>query len=134
MLRLSLDFWIIWKCRGIMNITKVLIEFLIIFIVVYGFYYFFIIKKCKKDKKVVPAEVNLILSIYKIDVEKIDLYKMIKVVSLVTTIILSLIITIISEFFDNTIILLVFGTLISVLVAIICYRFIGKYYEKISNK
>ena len=118
-----------------MNINKVLIEFGITFVIVFVFYYFFIIRKCKKDKKIVPVEVNLILSVYKIDAERINLYQMIKVVSLTTTIILSIIITIISEFFNNTIILLIFCTLISVLVAIIIYRIIGRYYQKksISN-
>ena len=116
-----------------MNIIKVLFEFVITFVIVFLFYYFFFIKKCKKNKKDVPVEVNLILSIYKINPKKINLYQMIKVVSFVTIIVLSIIITIISEFFSNTIILLVFGTLISVLVAIICYRQIGKYYEKQSN-
>ena len=59
---------------------------------------------------------------------------MVKVVSFVTTCILSIIITMISVFFDSTIIILIFGTLISLSVAIICYRIIGKYYEKQSNK
>lgn len=117
-----------------MNIVKVLIEFLITFVIVYSFYYFFIIRKCKKNKKVIPTEVSLILSFYKINIEKINLYQMIKLVSLVTTIVISIIITIISNFFDNTIILLIFGTLISVVVAIIFYRIIGKHYENLSNK
>lgn len=118
-----------------MNIEKVLIEFLVIFIIVYLFYYFFAIKKYKNDKSVVPVEVSLILLTYRIDAKKIDLYQMIKVVSLVTTTIISVIITIINEFFNNTIVIsLIFGTLISVLVAIILYRIIGKHYEKISHK
>ena len=117
-----------------MNMVKVLIEFVVSFIIVYLFYYFFIIKKCKKNKKIVPAEVNIILSLYKIDPDKIDLYQMIKVVSIVTTFIIALIITIISVFFNNTIIIIIFGTLISVLIAIIIYRIIGKHYEKISMK
>lgn len=117
-----------------MDVKKVLIEFIITFVTVYLVYYFLVIRKCKKDKKIVPTEVNLILSFYKIDIKKINLYQMIKVVSMVTTIIISVIITIISLFFDNTIILLVFGTLISIVVAVICYRMIGKHYEKVSNK
>ena len=117
-----------------MDVKKVLIEFVITFVTVYLVYYFLVIRKCKKDKKIVPTEVNLILSFYKIDIKKINLYQMIKVVSMVTTIIISVIITIISLFFDNTIILLVFGTLISIVVAVICYRMIGKHYEKVSNK
>lgn len=117
-----------------MDIKKVLIEFIITFVVIYLVYYLLIIRKCKKDKKYVPSEVNLILMFYKIDIKKIDLFQMIKVVSIVTTLILSIIITIISEYFDSTIIVMVFGTLISLVIAIICYRFIGSYYEKQSNK
>ena len=117
-----------------MNIVRVLIEFLITFIVIYLFYYFFIIRKCKKNKKIVPVEVNLILLIYKIDIKKINLYQMIKIVSLATTLVISIIITIISKFFNSTIILLLFGSLISVLVAIILYQIIGRYYLKKSQK
>ena len=117
-----------------MDIKKVLIEFVITFAIVYLIYYFLVIKRCKKNKNMVPAEVNLILAFYKINIKKIDVYQMVKVVSVVTTFIISTIITIISIFFDNTIILLVFGTLISILVAFICYRMIGRYYEKQSNK
>ncbi len=116
-----------------MNIVKVLIEFVLTFIIIYAVYYALVLRKCKKDKTKVPTEVSLILSFYKIDPKKINLYQMIKVVSIVTTFILSLIITVIGIFFDNTIILLIFGTLISVIVAIICYRIIGRYYEKKSN-
>ncbi len=116
-----------------MNIVKIIIEFVLTFIIIYLLYFFGIVRKCKTDKKIAPAEVNLILYYYDIDVKKIDLYQMIKVVSIVTTLILSVIITIISIFFHSTIILLVFCTLISILVAIICYRIIGRHYEKKSQ-
>ena len=117
-----------------MDIAKVLIEFVITFIVIYLVYYFLVIRKCKKDKTIVPAEVNIILMMHKIDSKKINIYQMVKVVSVVTTIILSVIITLIGAFFDSTIIILIFGTLISLVVACICYRIIGNYYEKKSNK
>ena len=117
-----------------MDIKKVLIEFIITFAIIYSIYYMIVLRKCKKNKKIVPAEVNLILMFYKIDPKKIDIYQMVKVVSLVTTFIISIIITIISVYFDSTIIKLIFGTLISILVAIICYRIIGRYYEKKSNE
>ena len=117
-----------------MDIVRIAIEFIITFVIVYFFYYFGVVRKCKKDKKVIPTEVSLILHYYDIDIKKIDLYQMIKVVSIVTTFIISVIITIISIFFHSTIILLIFGALISILVAIICYRIIGKYYEKNSKK
>ena len=117
-----------------MDIKKVLIEFVITFAIIYTIYYLLVIKKCKKNKKMVPAEVSLIIYYYEIDIKKINLFEMVKVVSVVTTFILSTIITIIGLFFESTIIILLFGTLISILVAIICYRIIGRYYEKQSNK
>ena len=81
-----------------MDIKKVLIEFLLTFVILYLVYYFFIIKKCKKKKDYVPVEVNLILVLYKIDYKKIDLYKMVKLTSLISTIIMALIITLISNY------------------------------------
>ena len=114
--------------------VNVLTTFVVSFVIVYLSYYFFIIKKCKKDKKVAPVEVNLILSLHDIDIKKINLYQMIKVVSVVTTFIIALIITLIAELFDNTVIVLVFATLLSIVIAFICYRIIGRHYEKISHK
>ena len=113
-----------------MDYKKILIEFLITFVIIYIIYYFFIIKKCKKNKEYVPAEVNLILIIHKIDYHKIELYKMIKIVSLVTVFILSVIITLISNLFDNTVIALIFGTLLSIVVAFIFYNLIGSYFKR----
>lgn len=113
-----------------MNFLRLLIVFVITFTIIGLIYYFFIIKRCKKNKDYVPVEVSLIISLHQIDYKKIDLYKMIKVVSLITTLILAVIITIISTFFDNNIIVLLFGTALSVLVAIICYNYLGRYYKK----
>lgn len=117
-----------------MDIKKVLIEFIITFAVIYIIYYLLVIKKCKKDKKMVPAEVNIIIMLHKIDIKKVDIYQMVKVVSIVTTFIISTIITLISVFFNNTIIIMIFGTLLSLVIAFICYRIIGNYYEKQSKK
>ena len=117
-----------------MNWYKIVIEFLIIFGIISILYYLIVIKKCKKNNQYVPAEVNLILLLHKIDVKKINLYQMIKVVCLSTSLILSLIITVISELYNNTIISLIFGTLLSIAVALIIYRIIINYYENISRK
>ena len=117
-----------------MDIIKVLIEFITTFIIVHLFYYIIVIRKCKKNKKMVSAEVNLIVTLNQIDIKNIDLYQMVKVVSIVTTVIISIIITLIWQFFDNTIILLLFGSSLSVIIAFICYGIIGKYYKKKSIK
>ena len=112
-----------------MNYVRMLITFIIVFLVIGLIYYFFIIKRCKKNSNYVPVEVSLIVSLYQIDHKRIDLIKMVKIVSLITTLILSIIITLISSFFNNNLIVLLFGTALSVLVAIICYNYIGRYYK-----
>ena len=117
-----------------MNYLKIGIEFVITFLVLYLIYYFFIIRKCKKKSNFVPTEVNLILTIYRIDYRKINLYQMTKLVCLVSTLVMALIITLISAFFDNTIIVIIFGTLLSVVIAIIFYNMIGRYFKKQSMK
>ena len=117
-----------------MNIIKLIIEFIVIFTIIFLIYYFFIIKKCQKDKKSVPAEVNLIILKHKIDVKKIDLYQMTKVVSIVTVTILSIVITIVNESFNNNIVALLVGTLISIMIALIAYHIIGNIYEDKGKK
>lgn len=112
---------------------KVLLQFIIVFLIIFLIYYFFVIRKCKGNNGYAPVEVNIILSRYNIDIKKIDLYKMIKQVSLVTTFILSIAITIITNLFDNIIISILFATLLSVIIAFILYGFIGKHYEKKSK-
>ncbi len=113
-----------------MDILKLSIEFILTFIIIYLFYYFFTIKKCKKNKKYVPVEVNLIITIYKIDVKKIDLYKMIKIVCLITSFIISISVVLIMSLSKNNILSLIIGSILSLVLAIIIYSFIGKYYKK----
>lgn len=113
---------------------KFVIEFFAIFLLLSLIYYFLIIRKCKNNSGYAPVEVNLILSRYNIDIKKINLYKMIKQVSFITIFILSLTISLITNFFDSTILAILFATLLSVLLAFIIYGYIGSYYEKKSTK
>ena len=117
-----------------MNYLRVGIVFVICFIILYLIYYFFIITKCKKNNKYVPAEVNLILMRYKIDIKKIDLYKMIKMVSFITVMILSIVITFILEISSNVVFSIFFATIISIFIALISYEFVGRYYKNKSLK
>ena len=116
-----------------MDILDIFIEFSIIFLVIYLLYYFFSIKKCKKNRRFIPVEVNLILAKYKIDIKKINLYQMIKVVCLVTSLILALSITIMNYLSKSIIISLLIGVCLSVVLAFIIYGFIGNYYKRKSG-
>lgn len=116
------------------DIVKFLIEFGVMFIVVFLIYYFFIIRKCKKQKNYVPAEVNLIIIRYEINPKKIDLYKMVKVTSFVSVLIITFTVCVISSLFNNAKILsIIISSIASILISIICYGFIGKYYKKKSD-
>ena len=116
------------------DIVKFLIEFGVMFLIVFLIYYFFIIRKCKKNKNYVPAEVNLIIIKHKINPNKIDLYKLVKVTSFVSILIITFTVCVISSLFNNTKILsIIISSIASILIAIICYDFIGKYYKKKSD-
>ncbi len=112
-----------------MNYQRIGIVFIVSFCILYAIYYFFIIKKCKKDHKYVSQEVNLILIRHKINIKKIDVYQMVKVVSLVTVFILSIVIALVLEFSQNTVLSIFVATIISIMIAIICYELIGRYYK-----
>jgi hypothetical protein len=113
-----------------MNILEIIIEFVVIFLVIYLLYYYLTIKKCQKEKNYIPVEVSIIIIRNKIDVKKINLYQMIKVVLLATSIILSLSIVIIHKVIKDLVLSLFIALLLSLILAIITYSFIGNYYKK----
>ena len=116
-----------------MDIIDILIEFLIIYLIIYSLYYFFTIKKCKKNAKYVPAEVGIILIKHKINLSKAELYKMIKVVCSITSFILALSVILMSHLSNNIILSILIGVSLSVVLAIIIYGFIGRYYKRKSR-
>lgn len=117
-----------------MELYKVLIQFIITFIVIYLVYYFYVISKCKKKKNYAPVEVNLILMRHNINVKKINLYGMIKLVSLITSFVIAVAVTLITTLFENNILSIILGTLLSLVVAMIFYDIIGNIYAKKSKK
>ena len=117
-----------------MDILKILIEFIITFCLIYTFYYFFVIRKYRIDNHNIPIEVNIILVKNKIDSKKINLYKMIKFVSVLTSLILSLSVILMSHLSKNIIISVIVGVSLSIVLSIIIYSFVGRYYKNMENK
>ncbi len=113
-----------------MDIKKLLVYFTISFIILWIIYYFFIIKKCKKNNGYVPAEVNIILYIYRIDYRKINVYSMVKVVSLITVFSLSFMISIVLNMTQDTVLALILGTVFSLMFSFCLYMIVGNYYSK----
>ena len=117
-----------------MGLLKILIEFIVTFCFIYAFYYFFVIRKYQKDNKMIPIEVNIILAKNKIDYKKIDLDKMIKVVSILTSLILTISIILMSYLSKNIIVSVIVGVSLSIVISIIVYSFIGKHYKNKEKK
>ena len=113
-----------------MNFIKFGIEFLITFAFVLAYYYYFSIRRYKKDNKNIPVEVDIILEKNKIDSTKIDIYSMIKIVCILTAFILSSAITLMTYLSKNIILSILIGVCLSIVLAVIIYDFIGKYYKK----
>lgn len=118
--------------------------------VTYLIYYIFIIrkydaqgnrivkknKKCKKNKKEhdvakYPAEVELFIYRYKIDIKKINFRGMLKLLGFVCSLDIAFIVTVISFInTDNVYILLGVGALLVIPVILISFSLLGRYFKK----
>jgi len=124
-----------------------MILFVFTVIIAYLVYYIFIIRKYDaQGKKIVkekkgkkkeidvaryPAEVELFIYKYKIDIKKINFRAMLKLLGLVCSIDIALIVTILSFIkTDNMVILLLIGFVIMIPIILISYSLLGRYFKK----
>ena len=113
------------------NIMSILLEYIIVFIAMFILNYFlFIRKKTKLNKKKVPIELNYLISIYKIDVKKIDYKKFVWIYNLINAFIIATIYIIVVYLVKNLILQIIIGMILLILLIIICYGLLGRYYQK----
>lgn len=113
------------------NIMSMLLEYIIVFIAMFILNYFlFIRKKTKLNKKKVPIELNYLISIYKIDVKKIDYKKFVWIYNLINAFIIATIYIIVVYLVKNLILQIIIGMILLILLIIICYGLLGRYYQK----
>lgn len=113
---------------------KIIIEFMLVFGIVFLInYIFFIRNKLKFNKKRVPMELNYLILIYNIDIKKINYKKFVYIYSIINTFIVSFIYIIVVYLLENMFLRLVVGILLLVLLIIICYGLLGRYYERKSR-
>lgn len=106
------------------------IYFLISFIIVYLFYFStVIIQKKKYDKFKKSNQVMYFVNKYKLNVNKININKFIKIISLTNSFIISLSFTLIVKI-ENIILMLFIGLVVLIPTMLICYHFIGRYLQK----
>ena len=108
---------------------QIIIEIMIIFISIFLLNYFLFVRKNKKLKKdEMPLELIYLSSIYHIDIKKINFRRFQYIYSLINSFIITTTYILAIYLLNNMIIRIVLGIIIMILLIIICYGLLGKYY------
>ena len=112
-----------------------LLEYVIAYILVFILYFFiFVRKKTKYDKNKVPVEFYYLVSLYRLDQKKINYKNFIYATAFINTFIIVTTYIIITRLLDKLVWQVLLGIVIIVLLIIICYGLLGRYYQKRGNK
>ena len=104
--------------------------FLMTYVFVFLIYQLFVISKSKrKNSKKMPVEVNYLISVYKIDIDKINYKKLLLLISLVSSLDISIIVTLVLVF-NSYFVKLIVSLLITIPIIILSYHLVGNYYKK----
>lgn len=114
---------------------RVLVEYLIVFVVLFILHYFLFVKKNKKyDKNKVPLELLYLVRLYNLNIKKINYKSFVWIYSLINTFIISTVYIIISYLLEKLILQIIIGIVLLILFIIICYGLLGRYYIKKEGK
>ena len=110
-------------------LLNILLEYIIVFLLVFVMNYFMFVKNKKKyNKKKLPTELLYLQKIYGVDVNKISYERFVYVYTFVNTFIISTIYIILMYLLDEWIWRIIVGIVLLILLIIICYGFMAKYY------
>lgn len=113
------------------EVLSVLLEYIITYVLVFILYFFiFIRKKTKYDKNKVPVEFYYLVSLYGLDQKKINYKNFVYASGFINTFIIVTTYIIITRLLDKLIWQIIIGIVIIVLLIIICYGVMGRYYQK----
>ncbi len=108
---------------------NVLLEYIIVFCVVFVLNYFMLATSKKKyNKKHIPTELLYLKKIYGVDIKKISYEKFVITYAIINTFIISTIYIILMYLLNNWILRIIIGIVLLILMIIICYGFLAKYY------
>lgn len=115
--------------------TKVLLEFIVLYTIIFILYFFlFVFKRTKYNKNKIPIEYYYIMNVYKIKKENINYKKFMYITAFINTFIIVLtyliIIYLVKGFFWQ----LICGIIFISLFIIIFYGLLGRYYQKRGKK
>lgn len=113
------------------EVLGLVLEYVIAYILVFILYFLiFVRKKTKYDQNKIPVEFYYLVSIYKLDQKKINYKKFIYATAFINTFIIVTTYIVISRLLDKWIWQLLVGIVIIILLIIICYGLLGRYYQK----
>lgn len=113
------------------EILNIMLEYIISYALVFLLYYLlFIRKKTKYNKNKVPIEYYYVISLYGLKEKDIDYKKFMYMTLFVNTFIIVTTYIIVFKLLDNWIWMFICGIVIIILLIVICYGIIGRYYQK----
>ena len=108
-----------------------MLEYIISYALVFLLYYLlFVRKKTKYNKNKVPIEYYYVISLYGLKEKDIDYKKFMYMTLFVNTFIIVTTYIIVFKLLDNWIWMFICGLVIIILLIVICYGIIGRYYQK----
>lgn len=108
--------------------------FLIVFIIIYLFYFVTVILQKKKYEKFKNSnQVMFFVKKYKLDVNKLNISKFIKIISFTNSFIIALTFAI-TTITTNYIYILLIGIVTIIPLMLLCYHIVGLYLKKEENK
>ena len=124
-----------------MEIVKYVVYFVLTFIVFYLLYYFFVVSgqiriqkgKSKKKNKNLPSEILLLRDYYKIDIDKIGIIRILKILNFVNALMLSLVTMVVIPVGKLYLKFIIIAVLI-IPVIWFTYYFLAKYLKHIERK
>ena len=118
-------------CKKGVKKLNILFEYMIVFVSVWIIHYFMFVKNKKKyDKKKIPTELLYLQKIYHINPKSINYQKFIYAYSFINTFIISTIYIILMYLLNNWVLRVILGIVLLILMIIICYGILGRYYLK----
>lgn len=113
------------------EILNIMLEYIISYALVFLLYYLLLIrKKTKYNKNKVPVEYYYVISLYGLKEKDIDYKKFMYMTLFINTFIIVTTYIIVFKLLDNWIWMFICGIVIIILLIVICYGIIGRYYQK----
>ena len=112
------------------RLTKELILFVISFIVVFLLYQIFVVRKAKSKKRPKePFEVTYLVSKYKLDLEKVNYKRLLRLISIVSSFDIALVVSII-VLLKNYILEIIVGFIATLVIILFSYHLVYLIYKK----